>query len=378
MGIESVGVIGLGTTGAAVARRLLQHGLGVTVHDRDVTKMQALVEAGARPAHIPADAAESAEVVFVHVPNVTATEDVLFDCGGVGETLREGGVVLLASRMDPASVRDAATRLAVFGLELVEAWLVCRADSHTTTAFVGCAVEDLRRVGPLFRPLTDQVVYTGPAGSVAALRTVLAAASAMCPTASDWQWDEVTVSFTGRDCIATLAAVAGEWLPWENDLPRYHDHPEAFPAEATTPARGRGGTHYGTPSSAVLRQASDSGPRSIGQHCSSESKDPCSDSIAVARSRVLEGIPGPLTEVELMKVVDAVCERSRKSRLVSSIIEVPESCEKNCLGLTSRQFNDVVAKLEQQFCLPLLDEALQCTTQAEFISIINTQVTSGV
>jgi hypothetical protein len=48
------------------------------------------------------------------------------------------------------------------------------------------------------------------------------------------------------------------------------------------------------------------------------------------------------------------------------------------VGLTSRQFTGVVTELERQFYLPLLGEALQCTTQAELISIINTQVTSGV
>src|SRR3954447_20576756 len=37
--IDSIGVIGLGDTGSAVARRLLEQGFEVTVHDRDVWKM---------------------------------------------------------------------------------------------------------------------------------------------------------------------------------------------------------------------------------------------------------------------------------------------------------------------------------------------------
>jgi hypothetical protein len=379
MRINNVGVIGVGVTGSVVARRLLQNGLEVTVHDVDVTKVQVLVEAGARPARIPADSAEPAEVVFVHVPDEIAAEDVLFNCGGVGETLREGGVIVLASRTDPAFVRDAATRLAVLGLKFVEAWFVRRTDTPTTIAFVGCSSDELRMLGSLFGPLAEEVVCTGPVGSVAALRMGLAAASAMAPITCNWQSDDDTVGPTGRDCIATLAAVAGELLSWENSPPRYCEPaPKDSSAEAVRPARRDERARLGTYPFSMRHQARDGEPQSGGQHCSSESENPCSEAVAVAQIRDEGTIIGPLTDSELLKVVDAVCKRDRNSRPGSATIEVPESGETNCLGLTSRQFDEVITELEQQFYLPLLREALQCATRAELLSTINTQVTSGV
>src|SRR4051794_31275356 len=87
-----VGVIGLGATGSTVARRLLDAGFDVTVQDRDACALATMARTGARPARTPADAAEPAQLDFVHVPDEPATDEVLFDRGGVGETLRDGGI----------------------------------------------------------------------------------------------------------------------------------------------------------------------------------------------------------------------------------------------------------------------------------------------
>jgi 2-hydroxy-3-oxopropionate reductase len=108
MGIDGVGVIGLGATGSVVARRLLEQGFEVTVHDREFWKVAVMAAEGARPARIPADAAEPTDLVFVHVSDEIAAEEVLFDCGGVGETLRDGGFVVLTCRTRRAFVRSAA------------------------------------------------------------------------------------------------------------------------------------------------------------------------------------------------------------------------------------------------------------------------------
>ena len=79
------------------ALALLDQGLDVIVHDADARMMATMALAGATPARIPADAAEPADLVFVHLPEESAVKEVLFDCGGVGETLRDGGFVVIAS-----------------------------------------------------------------------------------------------------------------------------------------------------------------------------------------------------------------------------------------------------------------------------------------
>jgi hypothetical protein len=54
------------------------------------------------------------------------------------------------------------------------------------------------------------------------------------------------------------------------------------------------------------------------------------------------------------------------------------SQEANSLGLPFGRFAEVIAVLEQRLFLPLLPEALRCTTPTELVELINTQVTSGV
>jgi hypothetical protein len=85
-------------------------------------------------------------------------------------------------------------------------------------------------------------------------------------------------------------------------------------------------------------------------------------------------ITGPLTMRELAEVVATVCggDPMRPERAGE------RSQEANCLGLPIGRFAEVIAVLERRFFVPLLPEALRCTTPTELVELINTQVTSGV
>jgi 3-hydroxyisobutyrate dehydrogenase len=179
LGINCVGVVGLGSTGAAVARRLVERGFGVTVYDRDPARVAAAVAAGARPARIPADAAESADLVFVRMPDEAAVTEALFDCGGVGDTLPGGAYVVDASSTGSAFARSTAARLAELQLRSIEAWFVRDPGQDHTRVFAGCTTDELAAVTPLLGALTLDIVHVGPVGSVAALRLMLTALHAV-------------------------------------------------------------------------------------------------------------------------------------------------------------------------------------------------------
>ncbi|MGY1643830.1 NAD(P)-binding domain-containing protein [Geodermatophilus sp. SYSU D00703] len=292
--VPRIGVIGLGTTGRAVAHRLLDDGFEVTVHDRDAWTVAAMVETGARPARIPADAAEPADVVLVSVPGEAAAEEVLFDCGGVGETLRGGGVVVVTSPTGPVFVLSAAARLAAFGVHTLEAWFAGDAGRPTTTVFVGGSCEGFATAAPALGAAAERVVHVGPLGSVCALRAAVEA--------------------LGRP--AEGPTVDGATLP----------HPRTA---VTAPA---------------------------------------ADGVA----------PGVLTLDELMDVVGTVRRRDPGRRPAPSAAAVEPRSGANCLGLGSVQFEDVITELERSCGIPLHREAVQCSTPAELVALVNRQVTSGV
>jgi 3-hydroxyisobutyrate dehydrogenase-like beta-hydroxyacid dehydrogenase len=166
MRVDSVGVVGLGYAGSAMARRLLHQGFAVNVHDRDPGRAAPLADAGARVGRLPADAAEEVDVVLVLVPDEPAAEEVLFECGGIGDTLRDGGVVVLAvPGAGPEFVRSAADRLAALGLGTAEAWRVHGGTRAPALVLVGGTPEVRAAVAPVLEALA-----AGSAGPVDALR----------------------------------------------------------------------------------------------------------------------------------------------------------------------------------------------------------------
>ncbi|WP_091444181.1 NAD(P)-binding domain-containing protein [Geodermatophilus poikilotrophus] len=183
--VSSVGVIGLDPVGGTVARRLLDQGLEVTAHDPDRGTVATMALTGATPARIPADAAELADVVFVHVPDETALEEVLFDLGGVGETLRDGGFVVSASATDATFILSAAERLAVLGLRTVEAWFTGLSGGIPDTVLVGCTPGELEALTPVLRMVATNVAHIGPLGSVSELRSAVTALTRVRPLLSE-------------------------------------------------------------------------------------------------------------------------------------------------------------------------------------------------
>jgi 3-hydroxyisobutyrate dehydrogenase-like beta-hydroxyacid dehydrogenase len=118
--VRAVGVVGLGAVGRVITARLLDLGLAVTVYDENPTRLAAAVGLGARAAELPADVAELVDVVVLAVRDDRLAEEMLFELGGIGETLRSGGLVLDASTTSAGFAASADARLARFGIRRVD------------------------------------------------------------------------------------------------------------------------------------------------------------------------------------------------------------------------------------------------------------------
>lgn len=80
---QTLGFIGLGVMGSRMARRLLDAGFPLVVHDISPAAMKALVKAGARAAKDARDVADRAEVVFASVPSPQVLRDIALGAQGV-------------------------------------------------------------------------------------------------------------------------------------------------------------------------------------------------------------------------------------------------------------------------------------------------------
>jgi 3-hydroxyisobutyrate dehydrogenase-like beta-hydroxyacid dehydrogenase len=102
---ETMGFIGLGGMGLAMASNLLQAGFGLRVYNRTAEKARPLVELGARLARSPAEAAEPGGVVVTMVSDDKAVEEVTLN----GFLARLGdGVHLSMSTIAPRTARRLA------------------------------------------------------------------------------------------------------------------------------------------------------------------------------------------------------------------------------------------------------------------------------
>ncbi|WP_027759535.1 NAD(P)-binding domain-containing protein [Streptomyces sp. AA1529] len=170
---EPPAFIGLGNMGGGMARRLLDAGHPLTVHNRTAAKAAPLAEAGATVAASPAEAAAGRSVVLLSLADEAAVEDVLF--GQVAPVLATGAVVVDTSTVSPAYARECARRLAGLGLRRVEACVVgnpFQAREGKLRVYTSGDEADIARVGDLLETLGSQVVHLGEPGTAATLKLI--------------------------------------------------------------------------------------------------------------------------------------------------------------------------------------------------------------
>jgi 3-hydroxyisobutyrate dehydrogenase-like beta-hydroxyacid dehydrogenase len=105
---ETIGFIGLGGMGLAMATNLLNAGFGLRVYNRTAEKARALLEQGARLARSPAEAAEPGGVVVTMVSDDRAVEEVTLGANGLLTRLGNG-VHLSMSTIAPRTARRLAS-----------------------------------------------------------------------------------------------------------------------------------------------------------------------------------------------------------------------------------------------------------------------------
>jgi 3-hydroxyisobutyrate dehydrogenase len=163
-----IGFIGLGTMGNAMAGRLLDAGLELTVHNRTRDRELPLAERGARRAATPREAAEGADVLITIVSDTPDVEAVLFGEGGAVEGLAPGAVVLDMSTIAPSATRGFAERLAARGVALLDAPVSGGSEGAqrgTLAIMVGGDAAALERVRGVLDVLGSSVTHVGASGA---------------------------------------------------------------------------------------------------------------------------------------------------------------------------------------------------------------------
>ena len=173
--MERVGFVGLGTMGAAMARKVGAAGFPLTVWNRTRERATALRDIGATAAETPADVAGASDIVVTCVSDTPDVEAVLFGEGGVAEGARRGQLVIDCSTISPSATREFAARLDGVGVALVDAPVSGGSEgakNATLTTFVGGDATQVERAKPVLAAMGKTITHVGPVGAGQAVKAV--------------------------------------------------------------------------------------------------------------------------------------------------------------------------------------------------------------
>jgi 3-hydroxyisobutyrate dehydrogenase-like beta-hydroxyacid dehydrogenase len=169
---ETVGVIGLGVMGSAMANNLIRAGHEVLGHDIDPDKLARFADMGGEPAHSAAEVAEIAELVVFSLPTTGALAAVageVAEMGGEGLLCLETGTFPLADKL---AARDL---LAGGGVELMDTPLSgtgLQAADATLVVFASGSEEGFERARPIFEAIGRSTHYLGEFGNGSRMKYV--------------------------------------------------------------------------------------------------------------------------------------------------------------------------------------------------------------
>lgn len=168
-GTESIGFIGLGQLGIAIAQQLATYGRLHTVWNRTPQRAADLATTGLSRAASPADLMRDTSMAILCLSGESAVEEVTFGPGGLAESATPGKIVVDHSSISPLNTREIAARLArETGAHWIDAPVSGGpqgAVAGTLTVMAGGSQEDFRRLEPVLSAYAGRCTLIGPTGA---------------------------------------------------------------------------------------------------------------------------------------------------------------------------------------------------------------------
>lgn len=167
-----IGFVGLGRMGAAIAANLVRARHDVAVWNRSAEKARPLVEAGAKLAASPKDAASDRDVIFSMLADDAALNAVLSGDDGILAGLKGGALHISMSTIAVATAEHVAARHAERQQRYVAAPVFGRPEAAAAAKLFVVAAgapADLESARPLFAAISQRVFNVGETPSAANL-----------------------------------------------------------------------------------------------------------------------------------------------------------------------------------------------------------------
>ena len=173
--MATIGIVGLGLLGSAVAARLRGGGHDVVGHDVVAEKVRALEALGGQAAPSAEAVARAAEAVCVVLPSLAAVEDVVLGPRGLAVAGRAGQTIIQMSTISPTLTERLAREVGAKGLAFLDcpisgtSGMVARGDG---IIFVGGEQRVFDRWRPVLESVLPRAIYVGRPGQAMTLKLV--------------------------------------------------------------------------------------------------------------------------------------------------------------------------------------------------------------
>jgi len=173
--MATIGIVGLGLLGSAVAARLRGGGHDVVGHDVVAEKVRALEALGGQAAPSAEAVARAAEGVCVVLPSLAAVEDVVLGPRGLAAAGRAGQTIIQMSTISPTLTERLAREVGAKGLAFLDcpisgtSGMVARGDG---IIFVGGEQRVFDRWRPVLEAVLPRAIYVGRPGQAMTLKLV--------------------------------------------------------------------------------------------------------------------------------------------------------------------------------------------------------------
>lgn len=167
-----IGIAGMGRMGQAMAGRVLEAGLGLTVFNRTPERCRPMAERGATVADSPADLAAAADVIITMVSSGAAAEELATGEDGLLASA-DGKVWAEMSTIGPEKAIELGRKAARAGVGFADAPVsgsVSVAEAGQLTVMMGGSPDDVRRLEPALSPFSRISYHLGGIGAGAAMK----------------------------------------------------------------------------------------------------------------------------------------------------------------------------------------------------------------
>jgi 3-hydroxyisobutyrate dehydrogenase-like beta-hydroxyacid dehydrogenase len=175
MTATTVGIVGLGLLGHAVASRLIAAGHRVVGYDVDPARGEALEKLGGTALGSAADVAATGDPVCTLLPSLQAVEDVILGGDGIVTSARAASTVVQMSTISPALTERLAAEVSAHGLRFLDcpvsgtSGMVERGHG---VIFVGGDEALFRYWEPVLGSILPRPIYVGSVGQAMTLKLV--------------------------------------------------------------------------------------------------------------------------------------------------------------------------------------------------------------